>query len=191
MTYISDYTLPQELLEEISEQGFDVLPQLITTVINTAMRLERQKYLQAEPYQRCESRVDYANGYKPKTVATRVGKLTFDVPQVREGDFSPSALEKGTRSERALKVALAEMYIQGVSTRKVAAITEQLCGFDKSVPPRLNSMNSSMPGESDPWGRFGISILMHDTKKCDKTALSKTLLCLLPPVSILKENARC
>ena len=89
MTYIGDYTLPQDLLEEISEQGFDVLPQLITTVINTAMRLEHQKYLGVKPYQRCESRVDYANGYKPKTVATRVGKLTFDVPQVREGESPP------------------------------------------------------------------------------------------------------
>ena len=78
MTYIGDYTLPQELLEEISEEGFDVLPQLITTVINTAMRLERQKHLGVEPYQRSETLVDYANGYKPKTVATRVGKLTFD-----------------------------------------------------------------------------------------------------------------
>ena len=96
------------------------------------MRLERQTYLEAEPYQRCESRVDCANGYTPKTVATGVGKLTLDVPQVREGDFYPAALEKGTRSQRASKVALAEMYIQGVSTRKVAAITEQLCGFEIS-----------------------------------------------------------
>ncbi len=150
MTYISDYTLPQELLEEISEQGFDVLPQLITTVINTAMRLERQKYLQAEPYQRCESRVDYANGYKPKTVATRVGKLTFDVPQVREGDFYPSALEKGTRSERALKVALAEMYIQGVSTRKVAAITEQLCGFEVSSS-QVSAATAQLDEQFDAW----------------------------------------
>jgi transposase-like protein len=62
-------------------------------------------------------------------VATRVGKITFDVPQVRESSFYPRSLEKGLRSERALKLALAEMYVQGVSTRKVAAITEQLCGF--------------------------------------------------------------
>jgi transposase-like protein len=150
MTYISDYTLPQELLEDISSEGFDVLPQLITTVLNTAMRLERQKYLGAEPYQRSESRVDYANGYKPKTVATRVGKLTVDVPQVREGDFYPSALEKGTRSERALKIALAEMYIQGVSTRKVAAITEQMCGFEVSCS-QVSAATAQLDEQFNAW----------------------------------------
>jgi transposase-like protein len=106
-----------------------VVPELIRTVINTAMQLERQNHLGAGPYERSPERRDRANGYKPKTVATRVGKITFDIPQVRESSFYPQALEKGLRSERALKLALAEMYVQGVSTRKVAAITEQLCGF--------------------------------------------------------------
>ncbi len=69
-------------------------------------------------------------GLKPKTVHTHVGALDLDVPQVRDSRFYPSSLEKGLRSERALKVALAEMYVQGVSTRKVAKITEQLCGFE-------------------------------------------------------------
>lgn len=65
-----------------------------------------------------------------KTIQTRVGALELDVPQVRDSSFYPSSLEKGLRSERALKVALAEMYVQGVSTRKVAKIIEQLCGFE-------------------------------------------------------------
>lgn len=65
---------------------------------------------------------------KSKTVKTRIGEINFDIPQVREGGFYPGALEKGLRSERALMLALAEMYVQGVSTRKVAAITEQFCG---------------------------------------------------------------
>jgi transposase-like protein len=132
MTYDLNRTLPEEFLESIAEQGMDVLPELIQTVVNAAMRLERQRYLQASPYERSDQRRGYANGYKPKTVATRLGKITFDVPQVREGGFYPNALEKGLRSERALKLALAEMYVQGVSTRKVAAITEKLCGFDVS-----------------------------------------------------------
>lgn len=80
--------------------------------------------------ERSDERRGYANGYKPKTVQTRVGALDFDIPQVRDSSFYPSSLEKGLRSERALKVALAEMYVQGVSTRKVAKITEQLCGFE-------------------------------------------------------------
>ncbi|RMF62920.1 MAG: IS256 family transposase [Bacteroidetes bacterium] len=132
MTYDLDSTLPEEFLESIAEQGLDVLPALIQTLVNTAMRLERQRYLQAGPYERSNQRRGHANGYKPKTVATRMGKITFDVPQVREGGFYPNALEKGLRSERALKLALAEMYVQGVSTRKVAAVTEKLCGFDVS-----------------------------------------------------------
>lgn len=130
MTYRKDCTLPEELLEQIAREGFDVLPKLIQTVINTAMQIEREKHLGVGPYERGQERNGHANGFKPKTVNTRVGKITFDVPQVREGGFYPQALEKGQRSERALKLALAEMYIQGVSTRKVAAITEQLCGFE-------------------------------------------------------------
>ena len=129
MTYENDCTLPEELLEQIAQQGLEALPDLIQTVINRAMQIERQKHLGVGPYERSAARQGHANGYKPKTVATRVGKITFDVPQVREGGFYPQALEKGLRSERALKLALAEMYVQGVSTRKVAAITEELCGF--------------------------------------------------------------
>ncbi len=133
MTYQPDYTLSQtlskELLEHLTEEGLDALPEMIRIVINTAMQAERLKYLGvAAPYERSTERADQANGYKPKTLKTRVGEVTFAVPQVRDGDFYPQALEKGLRSERALTLALAEMYVQGVSTRKVAAITEKLCG---------------------------------------------------------------
>jgi len=132
MTYQTDCTLPEELLEQIAQQGLDVLPDIIRTVINTAMQIERQNHLSAAPYERTAERQGHANGYKPKTIITRAGKITFDVPQVREGGFYPQSLEKGLRSERALKLALAEMYVQGVSTRKVAAITEHLCGTEIS-----------------------------------------------------------
>jgi transposase-like protein len=128
MTYQNNYTLPNELLEQIAADGLEALPELIRIVINTAMKAERQKYLGVGPYERSPERQDYANGYKNKTVTTRVGDITFAVPQVRQGPFYPSALEKGLRSERALMLTLAEMYVQGVSTRKVARITEQLCG---------------------------------------------------------------
>jgi transposase-like protein len=128
MIYQSDFTLPSELLEQIATQGFDVLPELIRIVVNAAMQAERQQYLGVAPYQHSPDRQGHANGYKPKTVKTRMGEITFDVPQVREGGFYPQALEKGLRSERALNLALAEMYVQGVSTRKVTAIVEQLCG---------------------------------------------------------------
>ncbi|MCP4475616.1 MAG: IS256 family transposase, partial [Gammaproteobacteria bacterium] len=86
----------------------------------------------AQPYERTEDRQGFANGFKPKTVKTRIGELHLDIPQVRDSDFYPKAMEKGIRSERALKVALGEMDMQGVATRKVAAVLEQLCGTDIS-----------------------------------------------------------
>lgn len=132
MTYQGDFTLPTELLEQIATEGFDKLAELIRIVVNAAMQAERQQYLGAEPYQRTPERKDQANGYKPKRVKTRLGEIIFDVPQVRESGFYPGALEKGLRSERALTMTLAEMYVQGVSTRKVTAILEQLCGTSVS-----------------------------------------------------------
>lgn len=132
MTYRQDFTLPAELMEQVAKQGLEILPELIRIVINAAMQAERSEYLQAEPYQHTEERRGYANGFKSKTMRTRIGDVTFAVPQVREGGFYPQALEKGLRSERALTLALAEMYVQGVSTRKVKAITEQLCGVNIS-----------------------------------------------------------
>ena len=128
MTYQPDFTLPTELLEQIVSQGLDFIPELIRIIVNTAMRAERENYLGAELYQHSNQRQGHANGYKPKTLQTRLGDITFAIPQVREGGFYPQALEKGQRSERALTVTLAEMYVQGVSTRKVKAIVEQLCG---------------------------------------------------------------
>lgn len=132
MTYQHHYNLPNELLEQIASEGLEALPEVLRILINTAMLAERQQYLGVDPFQRSPERTDQANGFKPKTVKTRVGEVTFAVPQVRNGDFYPGALEKGLRSERALNLALAEMYVQGVSTRKVAAIVEKLCGTSVS-----------------------------------------------------------
>jgi putative transposase len=132
MTYQNDFTLPSELLEQIASQGFDFVPELIRIVINAAMQAERQQYLKAAPYQHTPERRGHGNGFKPKTVNTRMGEISLDIPQVREGGFYPEALEKGQRSERALTLTLAEMYVQGVSTRKVSAIVEQLCGVSVS-----------------------------------------------------------
>ena len=132
MTYQDDCTLPIDFLEQLTEQGLDGLPDLIRILVNEAMRIERQAYLGAGPYERTPDRRDRVNGYKNKTAKTRVGEIDFAIPQVREGGFYPGALEKGVRSERALMLTLAEMYVQGVSTRKVSAITEQLCGTSVS-----------------------------------------------------------
>jgi len=132
MTTQHDCTLSSALLEQIASQGLDALPDLMRTIINAAMEAERQQHLGVGRYERSPERRGYANGFKSKTMTTRVGEVTFAVPQVRDGSFYPSALERGLRSERALTLALAEMYVQGVSTRRVAAITEQLCGVELS-----------------------------------------------------------
>jgi transposase-like protein len=129
MTHQNDYTFSEELVGK----GLEAVPEMMRVLINQAMQVERSKYLQADEYERTEERKGHANGYKPKTVRTRMGEITFAVPQVREGGFYPSALEKGLRSERALTITLAEMYVQGVSTRRVKTITEQLCGVEISA----------------------------------------------------------
>jgi putative transposase len=150
MTYHEDFTLPESIVEAIVSQGLDGLPELIRLIVNIAMQAERQQYLNAAPYQRTPEREAHANGYKAKTMRTRVGEITFAVPQVREGGFYPQALEKGLRSERALALALAEMYVQGVSTRKVKAITEQLCGTSVSSA-MVSQAAAQMDAELEKW----------------------------------------
>ena len=133
MTHPSNPDLLNDILQLLTEQGTGGFAEGIRLLVNEAMRQERSHSLQAQPYERTDTRQGHANGFKPKSLATRVGPIQFNVPQVR-GDvsFYPSALEKGVRSEQALKLALAEMYVQGVSTRKVSAIVEQLCGHSVS-----------------------------------------------------------
>ncbi|MBC2724836.1 MAG: IS256 family transposase [Desulfosporosinus sp.] len=140
----------KEYLEQLTEQGLDRLPDLVRVLVNEAMRIERENYLGAKPYERSKDRQGHANGYKPKTVKTRVGEVTFDVPQVREGGFYPRSLEKGIRSERALMLTLAEMYVQGISTRKVAAITERLCGTQVSAT-QVSRASQLLDEELEAW----------------------------------------
>lgn len=130
MTHQKQSSELQQAVQLLSEHGFEGMANAMQILINEAMKLERTEYLRAQPYQRTEDRRSYANGFKDKTVSSRLGKLELRVPQTRDSEFYPSALERGERSERALKLAVAEMYVQGVSTRKVAKITRELCGLD-------------------------------------------------------------
>ena len=132
MTHQEHFTLPEEIMERIIEDGLEYMPEIIRILINTAMKMERQKYIGVKAYERSEERRGYANGYKAKKMKTHYGEIDFEIPQVREGGFYPSALEKGMRSERALTMAMAEMYVQGVSTRRVKQVIEQLCGTEIS-----------------------------------------------------------
>jgi len=114
-------------------QGLDGAGEALRILVNEAGKIERAQHLNAQPFERCAERRGYANGFKPKTVMTRLGEQTFDIPQVRDSSFYPSALEKGSRTEQALNIALAEMYVQGVSTRKVITVLQSLLGPEVSI----------------------------------------------------------
>ena len=121
-----------DAVELLKDNGFDGLAEAVTVLLNTAMVAERSDYLGARPYERSDDRRGYANGFKDKTVKSRLGALPLKVPQTRDCEFYPQSLEKGLRSERALLLSIAEMYVQGVSTRRVKKIVEELCGMDVS-----------------------------------------------------------
>jgi len=124
--------LIEDALSELTTQGVECLGPALEKLFNELMLIEREQVLQAAPYERCDSRQGYANGFKNKMLQTRFGKLELQVPKTRDIPFYPSCLEKGTRSERALGLAIAEMYVNGVSTRRVKRITEKMCGLEIS-----------------------------------------------------------
>src|SRR5947209_40143 len=124
--------------------------QIVERSLQQVLEAEMTAHIGAEPYERTEARTGHRNGYKPRTLHTRVGTLTLLVPQDREGTFSTALFARYQRSERALVLALMEMYLEGVSTRKVADITEALCGysFSKSLVSICVGMHMA---ECMPW----------------------------------------
>ncbi len=124
--------LMDEIMRSLISNNSDGIKEVLEILFNLAMKEERKKFLNADNYERSLERLGYANGYKDKKIKTRMGELDLNIPQVRGLGFYPQSIEKGCRSEKALKLALAEMYIQGVSTRKVQKITEVMCGFEVS-----------------------------------------------------------
>lgn len=123
--------LIQTVYQTMTEHGMDGVTEMVGVILNEAMRFEREQHLGGKPYERIENRQDYANGFKPRTLNTRMGAVDLQMPQTRSG-FYPSCLDKGLRSEKALTIALAEMYVNGVSTRKVTRILEKMCGLEVS-----------------------------------------------------------
>ena len=138
------------LLEDGLENG---LPNIAQLLMNTAMLLERTAHLGAEPYERGSAqRNGYANGFKPRSFQTAIGKIDLNVPQVRNSDapFQTSLLEKGSRSDRSLKAAIATMYVQGVSTRRVTKVMKDLCGFDVSST-QVSNLTAQLDDEFEKW----------------------------------------
>lgn len=132
MTQHTENKSIHDAVELLKTNGFEGMAEAVTVLLNAAMVAERSEHLGAAPYERSENRTGYANGFKDKTVKTKLGPLELKVPQTRACDFYPQSLERGLRSERALLLAIAEMYVQGVGTRRVKRIVEELCGMQVS-----------------------------------------------------------
>jgi len=143
-------TMIENLLKDLS-QNSQPMSNIVSTLINAAMRIEQEKFLNVAPYERGENREGQRNGYKDKTVKSRIGDLDLKVPQVRNGKrFYPNSIEKGCRSERSLKLAIAQMYIQGVSTRKVTKVVEKLWGFNVSQA-QVSEASKELDQEISKW----------------------------------------
>ena len=128
-------SLTEDSINLLIEHGLaEGLPRIAELLLNAAMILERSAHLGARPFERSDERTGYANGMKGRTFHSSLGPLSLRVPQTRgcEEPYKPSMLESGSRVDRALKVAVAEMYLQGVSTRRVTKVMEQLCGLEVS-----------------------------------------------------------
>lgn len=130
-----DSTTIDMALELLTEHGLEGVAPALEILINEDMQIERSAFLGATPHERSEERQGYANGFRDKRLKTRVGPLLLRIPRVRDladgvEPFYPKALERGERSELALKLAVAQMYVEGVSTRNVTEITRELCGLE-------------------------------------------------------------
>jgi transposase-like protein len=149
----TDSTLQDQLLKILFSEGLgEGLANIAQLLMNTAMLIERENHIGADPYQRAVQRNGHANGFKPRTFQTAIGSLQLAVPQVRSSDtpFRTSLLEKGSRSDRALKSAIATLYVQGVSTRRVTKVMEELCGFEVSSG-QVSNLNKQLDEEFAKW----------------------------------------
>ena len=141
--------------EVMAEQG-DFLRPLVQEVVQQVLEAEMDEVLGAEKGERTASRQGYRSGYYGRTLVTRVGKLELRVPQDRQGRFRTEVFERYQRSEKALVGALTEMYVQGVSTRKVKAITEELCGHEVSAST-ISRLNEKLDDELDRFAKRPLS----------------------------------
>jgi len=133
-------------------EGTDWLREIVECVMQTLLETEFTDFIGAERYERSEGRHGYRNGYRERDLCTRVGTLTLRVPRDRGGQFSTELFERYQRSEKALVLALQEMYLQGVSTRKLRRVTEKLCGTSFSKD-QVSRMTQALDEELALWRR--------------------------------------
>lgn len=141
MTKRKGMTMEEALQVMLASDDDNPLRMMLEYMVQAALEAEMDKHLGAGPYERTEQRRGYRNGHKPRILITAVGDLRLLVPQDRDGTFSTSLYDRYQRSDKALVLALMEMYLQGVSTRKVADITEKLCGrsFSSQLVSKLTA----------------------------------------------------
>jgi len=128
----------------------DFLKNLVRETLQEILEAEMTEHLGADKHERSEQRTGQRNGYKPRTLNTRVGKMTLAIPQARDGSFSTELFARYSRSEKALVSSLMEMYLKGVSTRKVADITEKLCGISFSSS-QVSTITKGLDRQINAW----------------------------------------
>jgi transposase-like protein len=133
-------------VKALLEADGDYLRAMVQAIVQATLEAEMTATLGAEKGERTSERLGYRSGSYPRALITRVGTLELRVPQDRDGRFSTQVFARYQRSEKALVAALAEMYVQGVSTRKVKAITEELCGHAFSASA-ISEINKTMDAE--------------------------------------------
>jgi transposase-like protein len=136
--------------------GEDFLRDLVQRTVQQVLEAEMTSFLGAESYQRNDVRRGWRNGFKPRTLKTRVGELELLVPKDRDGQFQTELFERYQRSEKAFVLALLQMYVEGVSTRKVSAITEALCGLEVSKS-QVSALSAKLDAEVAEWRMRALS----------------------------------
>ena len=163
MTGQNQTTPAEDPINTLLKHGLaDGLPRIAQMLLNAAMLIERAAHLQARPHERTGARAGYGNGFKPRGLQTSLGALELRVPQVRdcEEPFRTSLLETGSRIDRSLKAAIAEMYLQGVSTRRVTAVMEQLCGLEVTSS-QVSRLTAELDTEFEKWRNRALPAIIY------------------------------
>jgi putative transposase len=156
-------TTSEDLINMLLSEGIaEGLPRIAELILNAAMLSERAKHIGAAPHERGGHRNGHSNGFKPRSFHTSLGALKLAIPQVRGSDspFRTSLLEKGSRSERALKAAIASIYINGISTRRVTKVMEELCGFEVSST-QVSNLCAELDPEFEKWRSRPLPDISH------------------------------
>jgi putative transposase len=150
------------LMEQLVAQGPDGMAEVFTGLFNLAMRFERERFLGAAHYERSPERRGYANGYKPKKIDTPAGTLALEIPKTAgaEAPFYPASLERGRRSTRAVMLAVAEMYVKGVSTRDVEAVLAEF-GIESLSSTQVSRAAKLLDSELDAWRNRPLGEFRH------------------------------